>query len=558
MSTNPLLIAWDDDAAVAGRLRRDLASRYGSDYDVRAETGARAALAILDAAREQGAPVALVVAGGRGDETTAIELLRDARTLHPAAKRLLLREWFGAAAADEAVREATVSGVVDQWVRKPWEPADIGLHPAVTALLAAWTRANCPRLEVVRIVGTGCSRRSHELRDLVERNAVPYAFHDVDSAQGRRTLADAGIGPDRTPVVALLDGRVLVRPSNRELAEALGAKTRPSRPRYDLAIVGAGPAGLAAAVSASSEGLETVVIERDAVGGQAGSTSLIRNYLGFPWGISGEELASRAFRQASVFGTDFVFGRVSGIAAGGDERVLTLSDGSEVRAGAVLLATGVAYRRLGDPAIEALVGTGVYYGTARSEAQAQRGQHVVVVGGGNSAGQAALHLSRSAARVILVSRGASLRRTMSDYLVRELRERPNVDVRVDSCVVSGRGTDRLEAVTLRRGPGGATEEVAADALFLLIGAEPRLDWLSPEFARDERGFLLTGADLRARGREPLLFETSVHGVFAAGDVRSGAVPRVASAAGAGTIAIHSVHAYLEQTSQAPLARRATA
>jgi thioredoxin reductase (NADPH) len=534
----PLILGFDDGEECAGSLGRDLA-RYANDYEVHVETSAPAAVARLREAGE----VALVVAGRWRDPSTGIELLREAQALHPSAKRLLLRDWYQWVPA-ELIREAAGNGALDRCVNKPWDPADIGLHPTVTELLSEWTRANRPRLEVVRVDGPERSRRAHELRDLLDRNAVPYAFHAREAAGDE-------------PVVRLLDGRVLVGPSNTELVEALGVRTQARRSRYDLAIVGAGPAGLAAAVSASSEGLETVVVEREAPGGQAGSTSQIRNYLGFPWGISGEELATRAFHQAAVFGTDFVFMRsVTGLAAEAYDRVLSLSDGSELRAGAVLLTTGVAYRRLGNPSLEALVGAGVYYGTARSEAPTLRGRHAVVVGGGNSAGQAALHLARYAARVTLVSRGASLRTTMSAYLVRELRTSANVDVRTLSCVVGGRGADRLEAVTIRDARG-LTEELAADAVFLLIGAEPQLDWLPSVVARDQRGFVLTGEDLGA-GCDRLPFETSMRGVFAAGDVRSGSVPRVAAAAGAGAIAIHSVHRYLDRTAQTPPARRATA
>lgn len=510
----------------------------------------------LEDARASGGEVALVVAGRWRDPETGVEILREAQALHPSSKRLLLGDWYSGSPA-ELMREAA-SGAIDQCAYKPWEPAEVGLHPVVTGLLAEWMRANRPCGDVVRVVGPEHARRSHELRDLLDRNAIPYAFHAPDSPAGRRTLDEAGVTAPGSPVVSLLDGRVLVRPSNTELAEALGARTQARRPRYDLAIIGAGPAGLAAAVSASSEGLATVVIEREAPGGQAGSTTLIRNYLGFPWGISGQELATRAFRQAAVFGTDFVFMRsVTGLAAEGCDRVLTLSDGSELRASAVLVATGIAYRRLEDPVLEALVGAGVYYGTARSEAPAQRGRHVVVVGGGNAAGQAALNLARYAARVTMVTQSDSMACSMSAYLVRELRTRPNVDVRVRCRVLGGRGDGRLEAVTIRREASGEIEELAADAVFLLIGAEPQLDWLPPVIARDQRGLLFTGEDLGV-GCDRLPFETSMRGVFAAGDVRSGSVQRVASAAGAGAIAIHSVHAYLEETSQAPLVSRATA
>jgi thioredoxin reductase (NADPH) len=546
----PLIVSFDGDPEAAQALHRALA-RYGLDYDVRTETSASATLALLRELHAEGAEVALVIVAWSQFEAASIKVVTEARSLHPTARRLLLRDWYSPTPAVEWVRESTLSGALDRCINTPWDPPEIGLHPAVTELLAGWARANRPRLEVVHVVGEAGCRRSHELRDLLERNGVPYRYSAPDSAAGQRIVARTT--PDaELPAVAFLDGRVLADPTNAEVARALGLRTKPREAQYDVAIVGAGPAGLAAAVAASSEGLSTVVIEREAVGGQAGSTTTIRNYLGFPWGISGEELATHSFRQAAIFGTEFVFMQtVTSLRADGADRVLALADGGELRARAVLVASGVTYRRLGSPALESLVG--VFYGTARSEAAGLRGKDAVVVGGGNSAGQAALHLARYARRVTLVSRRDSLRQTMSAYLIRELRARPNVEIRVGSSVTDGRGTERLEAVTVRD-HGGRAEELRADALFLLIGAEPHTSWLPSELARDERGFLVTGSDLRADwmlDRDPLPFETSIPGVFAAGDVRHGSVQRVAAAAGGGAIAVNSVHAYLEETAQAP-------
>jgi thioredoxin reductase (NADPH) len=564
-ATRPLVLAVDGDADALGRLGRDLASRYGVDYAVRTERSAAGALECLRGCRERGEEVAVVVAAQSLSDGTGLDLLLQVHALQPAVKRVLLRGWYGPEHISAAELEAVSLGRIDSCVPKPWDPPDVNLHPAIVELLAEWTEANRPRLDVVRIVGHERERRAYELRDLLERSGIPYSFCSPASPAAAevvdRAAASTDDGGSPLPAVALLDGRVLVRPSNGELARALGGKTHARQERYGVAIVGGGPAGLAAAVAASSEGLETVVVEREAVGGQAGSTSLIRNYLGFPRGISGAHLATRACRQASVFGAEFILMRgVTALDVEGDDRVLTLSDGTCVRSSAVVVATGVTYRRLRTPTLDRLVGAGVYYGTSRSEAPAMRGRRVVVVGGGNSAGQAALHVSRHADHVTLVTRRATLGETMSAYLIRELRMRPNVDVRSRTTVVDGHGVQQLAGVTLRDERTLRTEDVAAHALFVLIGAEPHSRWLPSTTARDDRGFLVTGADLLAGSRRrawglnraPLPFETSVPGVFAAGDVRCGAVQRVASAAGAGAIAVHSVHTYLELLRRARL------
>ncbi len=417
-------------------------------------------------------------------------------------------------------------------------------------------RAHRPRFEAFQVVGEQWAPRSHEIRDLLSRNSVPFGFHPVDTQEGQALLQGAGATGERLPVVVGFDGRVLVDPSNAELAAALGIKTRPERKTYDVTVVGAGPAGLAAAMYGASEGLLTAVLEHEALGGQAGTSSMIRNYLGFPRGVSGSELAQRASEQAWILGADFIYGpSATGLGTAEPDRVVSLGDGAAATSRVVVLATGVTWRRLGVPSLEALVGVGVFYGAAASEAPAMRGQEVYVVGGANSAGQAAVHLAKYAARVTMLVRADSLARAMSDYLIREIEGTPNIDVRCRTEVVDGQGDGRLTALTLTDRGSGLTETAPATALFILIGAEPHTDWLPDSIRRDRWGFVLTGADLLTDGRlpagwplerPPMPFETSLPGVFAVGDVRHGSIKRVASAVGEGSVAIRLIHDYLSQ------------
>jgi thioredoxin reductase (NADPH) len=483
-----------------------------------------------------------------------LEFLKRAHALHRQALRTLLvaidrrgtRIPFGAL---ESLQRATALGRIDFWVVKGWVAPEELLYPPIQEALTAWTRANRPRHEVMRVVGERWSPRSHELRNALASNTVPFGFSAADSDEGRQLLREHGVDAERLPAVILHDGSVLHNPTLVDIADALGVHTRPSSEVYDLVIAGAGPAGLAAAVYAASEGLRTLVIEPQAIGGQAGTSSMIRNYLGFPRGVSGGELAFRAWEQALLFGAQFVFRQqATALRLRDHERVVSLSDGNEVVARAVLIATGVAYRRLGIPALERLVGVGVFYGAAGVEAPALAGEEVYVVGGANSAGQAALHLARFADRVTLLVRGESLTTGMSDYLITQLQATPNVQVRLRTQVVDGRGEDRLETLTLEDMATGRREEVAAAAVFVLIGAEPRTDWLREVIQRDERGYLLTGGDVPGQAwplaRPPLPFETSMPGVFAVGDTRHGSVKRVAGAVGEGSVAVGSVHQYL--------------
>ena len=547
----PVLMAVDSDAAVLGKLEGDLRRRYDRDYEVMAlDTPARA-LPALEGLRDAGRLLAIVIAHQWLPGLTGLELLCRAHDLHPSAKRVLLVR-YGDRSTTGPILQGMALGQLDYHLGSPWGPPEEGLYPAIADLLSQWARTTSPsHLELVQIVGPDGSVRSHELRDLLERNGIPYGFYDARSTAGRRLLEESGRPGERRPVLFLYDGRVLVDPPNDRIAEALGASTRPAAGRYDVTIIGAGPAGLAAAVYAASEGLRTLVLEREAMGGQAGTTSLIRNYLGFPRGISGSELASRATQQAVLFGAELVYaGQVTAVSAEGSDRVVTLADGTRIITRTAVIATGVRYRRLDVPGLDGLLGAGVFYGATVTEAPGMTGRNVYVVGGANSAGQAAVHLARHAAQVTMLIRAAGLAASMSAYLIREIEAAGNIAVRLSTEVVGVHGAGRLEGLVLR--DAASVEAVAADALFILIGAEPHTDWLSG-LARDERGFLLTGRDLMPDGaappgwsleRAPFPLETSMPGVFAIGDVRHRSTKRVASAVGEGAAAIQLVHEYL--------------
>jgi thioredoxin reductase (NADPH) len=549
--TLPILFLVDDRPKVLAALAADLHRRFAGDHRILAEGSPGAALDRLAALAGGGEEVALVVAGQRMAELPGVELLVRAHELHPGAKRVLLvgrREWTP---TNPAARAMTL-GQIDTYLFEPWLPVGRFLYLPVSQVLADWVPTRGPSFEGIRIVGPRWGTRSHELRDMLTRMGIPHGWYQAASAAGRRLLEEAGQDGSRLPVVVFHSGQVFVDPSNAELAEALGYRTRPPAGSYDLAIVGAGPAGLAASVYAASEGLDTLVLEPQVVGGQAGTSSLIRNYLGFPQGIGGGDLANRALEQAWLFGANLVLAqRAAGLRADGRRRLVRLSDGGEVEARAVVVASGVAWRRLGVPRLEALVGAGVFYGAAGAEARAMEGQEVFVVGAGNSAGQTALHLARYAASVTLLVRGPDLGRSMSEYLIQEIDQAPNVAVRLRTQVADGLGGRRLEGLVLRGGDG-SLEEVPAAALFVMIGGEPRTEWLAG-LSRDDRGYVLTGHDLLSDGRAPsgwplerppLLLETSVPGVFAAGDVRHRSVKRVASAVGEGAVAVQLVHQYL--------------
>ena len=553
--THPILFLVDDRPKVLEALAGDLERRFGADHRVLTGTSPGAALEALEGLARDGQEVALVVAGQRMAELPGVLLLLKAHELHPSAKRVLLvgrREWTP---ANPAVRAMTL-GQIDTYLFEPWLPVARFLDLPISQVLADWVPSQGPSFEGIRIVGPRWGTRSHELRDMLTRMGIPHGWYQAETAAGRRLLEETGEDGSRLPVVLFHSGQVFVDPSDAELAEALGFGTRPGAGSYDLVIVGAGPAGLAAAVYAASEGLDTLVVEPQVAGGQAGTSAMIRNYLGFPRGIGGGDLANRALEQAWLFGANLVLAqRATGLRADGPRRLVRLSEGSEVTAEAVVVASGVSWRRLGVPELEALVGAGVFYGAAGAEARAMEGQEVFVVGAGNSAGQAALHLARYAATVTLLVRGPDLAKSMSEYLIQELEQGPNLAVRLRTQVVGGLGGHRLEGLVLRHRDTETIEEVPAAALFVMIGGEPRTEWLAG-VERDDRGYVLTGHDLLGPDgtpagwplqRPPLLLETSIPGVFAAGDVRHRSVKRVASAVGEGAVAVQLVHQYLGRT-----------
>ena len=508
--------------------------------------------------------VAVVLASQWMEDMNGSDLLARVRALHPRTKRALLIAWggWGDEPTAEAIRQAIGSGCIDYYLLKPWKSPDETFHRTLCEFLQEWRSAEGATPNEVTVLAERSSPRGHELRNLLTRNGVPHLYVPSDSPAGQLLLTANGRRGRPEPVVVLRGGRVLVDPTNAELAEAYGVTTTLGGScDFDVAVVGAGPAGLAAAVYGSSEGLETIVVEREAIGGQAGSSSMIRNYLGFARGIGGAELAQRAYQQAWVFGTRFLLMReVTELRCGDDGHVLNTADGTEINARAVVLAMGVSYRRLGVPALEQLLGRGVFYGASPAEAKLFEGKQVYLAG--NSAGQAALHLARWARSVTLVVRGEALEKSMSRYLVREIEAASNVEVRLRTRVVDGAGGSGLATLTLHDDAGAATV-VDADALFVLIGARPHTEWLPPEIARDAHGFVVAGTDLTHDGllgdwllpRPPLNFETRVPGVFAVGDVRSRSMKRVASSVGEGSGAIKEIHRYLESQAKWAALRR---
>ncbi|MFH5821439.1 FAD-dependent oxidoreductase [Georgenia sp. AZ-5] len=549
--SGPLLVAVDDDPDLLRDVERELRNRYVPDYRVRCLRSPSEALSTLEALAAAGEQVALVLAGEVISDAPGTRLLAEVRRTFPHAQRVLLIGWgrLGHPATGEAIFDAIAGGRMDHYLVRPARPPDERFHQAISSLLLAWAEARHSAPHTINVVGETWSGRAYELREVLERCALPHRFFLAGSDEGRAVLAGAGTGA-RLPVVVMPDGHVLEDPSDEDIARAAGTAVDAAGDEYDLVIVGCGPAGLSAAVYGASEGLRTLIIDSGSLGGQATSSSSIRNYLGFPRGVSGGELARRAYEQAWVFGARFAFmQRGSSLRRERDATVLDLATGGVVAGRTVVLATGASYRRLGVAALERLHGAGVFYGAAASEAPLVAGDDVYVVGGANSAGQAALHLARYARRVTLVVRAATLDAGMSHYLVREVEATPNVEIRTRTEVVGGGGDGRLDHLVLRDRVGGEEETVSAHDLFLTIGARPHTEWLPPTVERDPDGFLMTGADLsadalRALGRRPMALETSVPGVLAAGDVRHGSVKRVASAVGEGSIAIQLVHRLL--------------
>jgi thioredoxin reductase (NADPH) len=545
----PIIVLVSSDASVLDALEADLDRRFGNDTRIVAADGPSAGLAQLSALADDAEPVALLIADQQLPGTTGLEFLARAHELHPRAKRILLVERDYTTA--NPIVPAMMLGQIDYHLVKPWFP-DFGLYPPVSEFLASWAQSKPDAFTMFRIAAPENSARAHEVRDLLTRLNMPFTFHSTDSAGGVTLLCEAEQSGSRVPTVVRHDGRVLVDPTDGELVEAIGGGTRLGTDVYDVAIVGAGPAGLSAAVYAASEGLETIVLERQISGGQAGSSSRIRNVPGFTWGIGGHDLTYRACEQAWLFGANLVFAQqTTALRDSGDEFVVRVADGQEVRARTVVLAGGVSWRRLGISRLEELIGAGVFYGAAASEARAMEGRHVCIVGAGNSAGQAASHLAKYADTVTLLVRGDSLAKSMSEYLIADLRALPNVSVRLGVELIDGEGGAQLEAVAVRDRSTGDVERLPTTGLFVMIGAEPHTEWLNGTVERDERGFILTGTDVDTGGgwplaRDPLPLETSVPGVFAAGDVRHASVKRVTTAMGEGATAIQFVHQQLER------------
>jgi thioredoxin reductase (NADPH) len=547
-----IILTVDDDVAVSKAITRDLREQYGERYRIVRSISGADALATLEEFRRRDQPVALIVSDHRMPEMTGIEFLERSVALTPGAKRVLLTAY---ADTDVAIKAINDIGL-DHYLMKPWAPPDERLFPVVDDLLSDWERANDTRFDGIRVVGNRWSDRSYDTRMFLARNHVHYQWLELErDAEAQRLHGLFDSAEHELPLVLLPDGGALHAPAMSELAEALGLRTRTDSTLYDLVVIGAGPAGLAAAVYGASEGLHTAVIERDAPGGQAGQSSRIENYLGFPNGLSGADLSHRALTQAQRLGAEMVFARtVESLDQRGSVHAVCFADGTEIEARAVVIATGVSYRRMEAEGLAELTGRGVYYGASASDARGAEGDDVYIVGAANSAGQAALHLARYARRVVVLVRGASLATSMSKYLVDRIDAAENIDVRLETEVVRGGGSGHLEWPELADRATGNHDEVKTSFLYVFIGASPHTDWLGDAIARDERGFILTGPDVagldgdRQRWplrRAPLLLETSRPGVFAAGDVRLASMKRVASAVGEGSSAVSNVHLYLE-------------
>lgn len=571
MAARPVLLTVDDDPEVLRAVERDLRRRYGEHYRVlRAESGATA-LTLLEQLKLRGDPVALLLADQRMPGMTGVEFLERAMAVVPGAKRVLLTAYADTDAAISAINTVRIH----YYLMKPWDPPEQNLYPYLSDLLDDWQAAYRPPFEGIRVIGNRWSPKAHTLRDFLGRNLMPFRWLDLDvSAEARDLLAaleaSSGATPvaagdnatARTltpPVVVFPDGSALPDPDLVTLAERIGLRTRAERPFYDLVVVGAGPAGLAAAVYGASEGLKTLLVEREAPGGQAGTSSNIENYLGFPAGLTGADLARRAVAQARKFGAEILTpAECRSVRADGPYRVLTMGDGSEISSHVLLVATGVQYRKLDIPGADVLAGCGIYYGASLSEAMSCRDEEVFIVGGGNSAGQAAVFFAQYARNVTILVRGGGLSESMSQYLIDQIAAVPNITVMTGTRVVAVEGSNRLESITIVcESPSGRSErKLAATSMFVFIGAVPRTDWIGAEVKRDEFGFIYTGPDLprddnRIPGwqleRDPFLLETNVPGIFCAGDVRHQSVKRVASAVGEGSIAVQFTHRYLAES-----------
>jgi thioredoxin reductase (NADPH) len=547
----PMILTVDDDPQVLQAIARDLRKEYGDRFRIlRAESGAQALEAIKEL-KLRNETVALFLADQRMPQMTGVEFLQEAITIFPEAKRALLTAYADTEAAIAAINKTNIN----YYLTKPWDPPEEKLYPILNDLLDDWLASYHPPFEGIRVIGNRWSPESHSIKDFLARNQVPYQWLDIEKEpEAQELLNFSGQNTHSLPLVILGDGERLVKPTNIQIAEKIGLQTQAKQPFYDLAIVGGGPAGLAAAVYGASEGLKTVMIEREAPGGQAGTSSRIENYLGFPVGLSGADLARRGVTQAKRFGVEILTPQeVAGVRIDGAYRYAILKDGSEIACHALMLAMGVSWRRLSVPGVEKLTGRGIYYGAAMTEAMECSNEQVYIVGGANSAGQAAMHFSKYAKQVYMLVRADNLEKGMSQYLIDQIRATENIIVKLNSSVIEAKGENSLEALTILNNATGEQETVPANYLFIFIGAVPHTDWLEGIVERDERGFILTGPDLikdgkRPKGwnleRDPYLLETSVPGIFAVGDVHHGSIKRVASGVGEGSICVSFVHQYL--------------
>jgi thioredoxin reductase (NADPH) len=552
--SKPVILAVDDDPQVLAAVRRDLRSHYRADYEVIGAGSGAEALSAVRELKARGEALALTICDQRMPAMLGVEVLAECHALYPRARRVLLTAYSDVEAAVRAINEAHL----DYYLSKPWHPPEERLYPVVDDLLDAWQAEHLPEKTGLRLVGHQWSPRSHAIKDFLAANLIGYRWLEFGRDNDARILLEAGaVPPEELPALFLEDGTVLRNPEFADVARVLGFSTSAAHDLYDLVVVGAGPAGLAAAVYGASEGLRTLILDGHAPGGQAGASTRIENYLGFPAGVSGSELTRRAVTQAKRLGAEVLSPvGVSSVSIDAGYKRLTLGDGREVVARALLAATGMVYRSHPAQGIPALTGAGVYYGTATTEAAACTGGRVLVVGGGNSAGQCAMYLSRFAREVDIAIRRDSLQPTMSQYLIEQIAAAPNIRLRASTVLERVDGNGRLERVTLNSSEGGAGTVEEMDAVFVFIGSRPQSDWLPAGVLRDEKGFVLTGRDLSVRsefpriwkeGREPLLLESSVPGLFAAGDVRAGAMNRVASAVGEGSTAVRLVHEFLAMT-----------
>ncbi len=548
MAAKPVILAVDDDADVLRLIKSDLRRQYGHDYRVLSAGGGQTALDALTQLKERDEPVALLVVDQRMPGMGGVDFLEQAIKLYPDCKRILLTAYADTEAAIKAINKVKT----DYYLLKPWDPPEEQLYPVLTDLLDDWKAGYRVPFGGIKVIGNRWSSDSHRVKDFLARNQVPYEWQDIEDSPEACGIYEEADAP-KLPIVVFPDGTKLEDPDAGTLAEKVGLKTSAEQPFYDLVIIGGGPAGLAAAVYGASEGLKTLLIEKEAPGGQAGTSSRIENYLGFPSGLSGADLARRAVAQAQRFGVEILSQEVTNLRVQDQYRLLTLGDGSEVSCHALLIATGVSWRKMNIPGEDKLAGAGVYYGAAMTEALACKDDDVYLIGGANSAGQAALHFAKYARCVTLLVRGDSLEKGMSQYLVDEIKEQPNIRVRLNASVTAVEGETQLERITVAHSDTGETEVVSARSLFIFIGASPRTDWLDGVVERDKNGFLLAGPSLMPNGkrpdgwplnRDPFLLETSVPGIFVAGDVMHDSVKRVASAVGGGAIAVMFIHQYL--------------